>query len=365
MRRRRMEQAGRGGSVGGCMGIIVSVVLSGCSVGGGERADTVVTDSAGVRVVAIPDRSSIVTTEVPRRSVEEIHGFDDAPLAGVRSLAWTGSGHVLVADGGSSLVTVSARGELLYTVGGEGEGPGEFLQLHAAAPLSGGGSLVYDSRLGRASEYGPDGSFERAWPLQGPSRSFFLAVYGATSSGFLYGVTAPSEAANERRPGRRWATAHLLLVTERHVDTVAEFVLNECDEARTDRCVPSGLSAAVAATGDRLVVAPRDWAELRVYERGVGLRAVLRASTSEVPPFTKAVMDDEGNVWFGHAHDPRWRVWDGSEFRRFAFPGEFELWDVRDQRALGVTRDELGVQRVAVVPLPPPAPSGGQVVGTP
>lgn len=77
------------------------------------------------------------------------------------------TGRVYVADGGASqVVVVNAEGELLRTIGGQGDGPGEFRSLRGIAWV-GDHLVTLDLGHRRLTWFRPDGSVARTEPSAG------------------------------------------------------------------------------------------------------------------------------------------------------------------------------------------------------
>jgi hypothetical protein len=83
---------------------------------------------------------------------------------------------VLGSFGSHDLRRFTADGEHLWTVGREGEGPGEFTGLTEVAAGPGDTVLTYDFRQRRLSRFAPDGSFLDARTLEGAGENGFAFV---------------------------------------------------------------------------------------------------------------------------------------------------------------------------------------------
>lgn len=131
------------------------------------------------------------TTRVPRLRVSEVTrvgGHDareDYLFDGVRDVAVLGPDAFVVLDAGSHEArTYGLDGILREKVGGEGEGPGEFVSPSRVSVLPGGRLMVWDGRLQRASVFELDGSVQttRAHEV-GPMALFFSGFAGALPDG--------------------------------------------------------------------------------------------------------------------------------------------------------------------------------------
>ena len=98
--------------------------------------------------------------EPPQIRVEEVEvEWRSARLEFPRTAALIGQ-NIVIADR-QHIHLVGPGFERPLTVGGDGEGPGEFRWVGAVGPAPGDSIAVYDSRLGRISIFGGNGSFGR------------------------------------------------------------------------------------------------------------------------------------------------------------------------------------------------------------
>lgn len=101
-----------------------------------------------------------VTTEQVY-TVGSVSGEDWETLSRVANVAFDPSGNLYILDEGAyRVVVVDQEGNLVRTVGREGDGPGELAGPMTSAVLDDGRLVVFDMGLPGAFEvYGPDGSF--------------------------------------------------------------------------------------------------------------------------------------------------------------------------------------------------------------
>lgn len=141
------------------------VVAIGCDAGGPETSEGfVVSDSSGVAVVENRWDEAAVTTWEPSeppilRLGSERDGAPDL-FGSVAQVTLDSRGHVWVMDGFSAEARVFdvPSGEHLFTVGGRGEGPGEFDSLHLLG-LDGAHAWIWDQNLGRLTSFTLAGEF--------------------------------------------------------------------------------------------------------------------------------------------------------------------------------------------------------------
>lgn len=103
----------------------------------------------------------------------------DAPLGGPAGLSvW--QGRIVIPDQMLANVKVfDSEGQLLLTLGGRGEGPGEFAWPTGAAALPDGRLAIYDAGLQRMSFFSENGDFLDSWTNPVPhGRSFTVLPDG-------------------------------------------------------------------------------------------------------------------------------------------------------------------------------------------
>ncbi len=129
-----------------------------------------VTDSAGIAIVTSAPANAVYATVAPEPvlSIGVLEGPDELMFGQVASVALDGAGNVVVADLQSNEIRVfGPEGAHLRTLGGAGEGPGEFERLNGAWPIPGGTIVAVDNRVGRITRFGPDGELLGAEAFQG------------------------------------------------------------------------------------------------------------------------------------------------------------------------------------------------------
>jgi hypothetical protein len=352
-------------------------------------------DSAGIRVVDNSDvrdaepRWGVVPEPVFRLGWEQ----GDPPFQRIRSGVIMPNGQVVVVDRGSQLVHfVAIDGTHLRSVGGEGDGPGEFRAAGNIVRLAGDSVLVSDGGNQRFTVFvgqtaAADGRF---------ANRFSAALYepiGRSSAGeFLLAPVA--FAAREIAAG--WSTYPVLRTRDFvTVDTIAHFPLIHSQGNRN----PIRQYGAVVAAGDGLAVAKTDepqvaWidtdgtptqiARWDLYPRAVSeddwpafdreMRERLSDAGSErleqqmaewhadfggtTPMFGVAHGDREGNVWlsqyeFLSASTTVYRVVssEGEWLGTVTFSRDIRILDITDDRVLGVEANDLGVEAVVVYEL--------------
>ena len=146
--------------------------LAACGDNGEARPTPAqLTDSAGVEIVTNPPGDAVHATIDPEPvlSIGAIDGPDEVLFGRIASVAVDGAGNFIVADGQIGEIRIfDASGAHLQTIGGAGEGPGEFRGLAGAWPTAEGAIVAVDTRLRRITRFGPDGELLATATFEGP-----------------------------------------------------------------------------------------------------------------------------------------------------------------------------------------------------
>lgn len=91
---------------------------------------------------------------------------------------------------GSKIERFSAGGEFLGSIGSEGNGDGQFVNLFCLALAANGDVYSGDTAFSRIQQFGPAGNFIRKWGVAGAADSEFagLEALAASPSGDVYAV---------------------------------------------------------------------------------------------------------------------------------------------------------------------------------
>lgn len=387
--------------------IPVGVVL----LGVGCAADTPTTDSVTVdtvgSVIHVGNTGNGSWADGEGWSVAEsgleIGTVDGAPefQFGLISAVSVGpGGGVHVADSQTSEIRVfDDSGAYLRTLGGEGEGPGEFRYLDGLRVSSDGTVTARDSQLMRVTRFSPDGEVIETFPIQRPfiqlsDRNYFWVGedgrvwdWVATGSGMpnaaivanVFSFDPSNRAIVDTAVVASWTPRNILITQDgrprlgvavpydpspsaavtpdgRIVASLGERydVVEFSPNGDTVRVVsrdldPIPLPADMDATVDSLVRAAIDQAE--------GGEAEDYTLPSAQPYFTQLVVDDANNVWIGRIG------------RRNALPREYDIFDpdgrflgtvampairvheIGEDYVAGVRTDDLGISYAVVLPI--------------
>lgn len=153
------------------LAIACVTVLGGCGAEPANGPPVTVRDSAGIRIVesATPQWSSesawVVSPE-PQLEIGALDAEEPYQFFRIGDVLQLRDGRIVVANRGSQEVRYfSPDGTHLTSVGGEGEGPGEFRTLRRLFALPGDSILAFDRA--KASLFDPSGQFVDSEPTSG------------------------------------------------------------------------------------------------------------------------------------------------------------------------------------------------------
>jgi hypothetical protein len=379
---------------------LAAFLLASCG-GGAETGDSqaIVLDSAGVRIVTHPASSA------PPRWTADVAGGLALPgdFFQVTGAVVHDDGTIVVADGGSrTLRRFGPEGEPMATVGGPGEGPGEFQGISLVAPYPGDSLLVFDLNLRRVSIFGPDGSFGRSFQLQASDEAPFGNVRGVHRDGSLLATGFSQTPQGGPEDGRHWYSAPIFVYgpdgayrSTLSAQAGGESYFERFNGGGFTVFMPLfGRSTFVVAGPEILVVASNDRWDLRFFTpegalthrvrlgdgppppvtdalRGAAVERLIENATSnrepadlrriyegmEVPPtlpaHARVAVDRLDHVWVERyvpapEPDSEWLVFepDGDLAAQVELPALFTPHVIGEDFLLGVLRDELDVEQV-------------------
>ncbi len=151
--------------------VVPLIFATGCSSGehsGGPGEAFSVRDSAGILIAenSAPQWTPATSWRISQEPFLVIGSRDaespGADFAGIIDVTGLNNGRIVVADRGSLEIRVfDPSGMLLFSVGGQGEGPSEFVYLDRIGILRGDSIVAYDRVLLKHVVFGPDGSLGR------------------------------------------------------------------------------------------------------------------------------------------------------------------------------------------------------------
>lgn len=365
-------------------------------------------DSAGIRIVENsrpPDGSRLGWRIGPEPAVSIGKREGEVPylFASATDATILRDGRIVVVDMASDELRVfDALGSHLATWGGQGEGPGEFIDLYHVDRWPGDSVAAGDYRRESITVFDSDGKFGRIVRLESdPSpwdlRAFFaLGLYMVTGEGSVL-VSRQPHGSDEvdiaildgdgirrgslgRHPGwpslvqrgmvlyqpifsrslavEPWAELVVIAPTDRseiraftHTGTLARIVRlgqepRAPERAHIDAYIEAQVSRVSSEDADHRARLRRDYNSVPVAER--------------LPVFTSVISDALDHLWVEEYEVPGeerdgvlWTVVDpGGRVLGFVeTPEGLEVYEIGDDFILGRVKDELGVEYIQVWPL--------------
>jgi hypothetical protein len=383
----------------------LAAVVASCA--GADRASLVTfRDSAGIMIAenaqgAATAAATWSLADTASLSIGVLEGDSAHQLFRVGGAARLGDGRIAILNSGSrELRFFGPDGRHLRSVGRDGEGPGEFRRPLPLVHLAGDSLLVWDERLQRFSVFDDEGTFIRFARIDRPVHNPFLA--GVFDDG---SVVIGDHVLQVPASGFAPTFAHFVRYAPAGTfsDSIGSFPWMEIGiigEAGSGILGGRTFSArtSVALRGERFWVGTGAGPEVNAYDTGGrwirsvrwdgGERAVNASDVeryyeeeySDMPPerrrdfeaigavdrfpaYEELGSDRAGNLWVKEYSRPgatgpdRWLVFDpdGALVAHIAIPDSLQLFEVGDDWALALVRDELDVERVALYRLRKPA----------
>lgn len=341
-------------------------------------------------------------SQEPSLEIGRVSGEDAYLFQAIRDARFLPDGRIVVADMGQGAVRVyGPDGEFLRAIGGRGEGPGEFRRVDGMWLTSGGRVGVWDGALQRLSTFTSEGEHESVAPVLAERQDVpgnletFLGAF--TDDVLLASLTG-------MRPGAAGVVPDRWILLRFDVGGSLEARLGRIRGMRRAGGQPLPFTPLphVAVHGDSIFVSDGYGAELSVLdgrgervgtidfppvdtagedawaafeaeltrrgEGGLVERLAELPDKDRLPQVAGLLVDEGGLLWVksydpgsdalylkeGHALRPTtggtWRVIrrDGTVVARVPMPDGVAPLQIREDRILGLSRDELGVERIVV-----------------
>jgi len=189
-----------------------------------------------------------------------------------------------VANHGSREVFLLDRtGGLVRTIGGEGEGPGEFEMVRFARSFRGDSILAWDSLIRRGSVFGPGGEHVRT--IRAPEEAFGHRPVDVTAV-FPDGTLLAYSPSRADRLARGFYANHLLTLSPdgEPLSEIAELPAGACASAESCHIGWFGAFAAQApGVSDVYHGYPAERYEIARYGRDGRLKALIRREWTPIP----------------------------------------------------------------------------------
>ena len=379
------------------LGVWLILGLSGCE--GVPRSTVTVTDSAGVRITLTLHAPAIVA-EVELQPILSLGGPDATGATQfyrVQHVHVDRQGALWVADGQSGEVRIfRPDGTHWKTIGGLGEGPGEFLQIRLLGSFRGDSVAVWDNANARLTLFDAEGEFvrtARVRTIDDPlPRAFDVFHDGSVLGQMPRVLTAASlydgqiladtvrlvrvDLQNGTRHPQGTALGPLWLWTGRNQIPIA-FTLNSSfdvydgsvhlvagpafrvrvfEGGRLSEIYGVARDAREVSEAD--IVAYREFMEEYIPEsQQSDYRSALRhpRRPTALPAYSRLIVAADGHVW-AQIYSPRllapatWDVFSPARewLGQVETPGGFIAMSITGEGLAGVWRDELGVEHVRV-----------------
>jgi hypothetical protein len=388
-------------------GLLAAASGAGCAAAD-DSADRVVRrDSAGVEIVETaepvwPESAAWRVEPEPLLVIGRTVGDENYLFGQISGVVRLADGTIVVADGQSGLISYyDSDGIFLRNVGGPGGGPEEFNRLFAIWPCGRNAIHAHDRGANRVKVWDGDGRFVRDFALvepgqpgRGPYRTAC-----SPSGGFLVAGWGDLSQAPRDRTQFYSQSAPIWFLDEdgQEVVNLGEYVISDRiaivrNGGGGSGPHPFGRSASFALSDSMLFIGAAERLDVQVYDRtGRMVRSVrgpavdlsidetlldrhaaseltgsagdmielVREQDLEMPAgyaaYSELIVDPDQNIWakrFQFPWEPasRWAVFasDGSFLGHVDMPAGLTVHQIGPDWILGVSRDELDVQRVAL-----------------
>ena len=278
-------------------------------------------DSAGVRIVtssrpAWTESTAWRLSGAPAVSIGVMDGAAEEQLFRVTDAAVLSDGRILVGNSGTSELRVfDPTGEFSHSLGGDGEGPGEFRMIRQVDVTPGDSVFAWDLRLRRLSVFTPD-DFVRTMQLTPPAESTFPSFAGTIGASELL-VQVPAVVPEEDLVDlaiRGSSSLYMRYTTAGEpVDTLGVFRgsrsmlrFHEDGLSLSVLGVPYEPATRIASGGGTVVEGDGATFEVRRYDGTGRLRQILRRPVDR-RPVTPELMDAHFEDGYGAAEPPEYR----------------------------------------------------------
>lgn len=390
----------------------IAGALIGCDVKA-EGAAVIQIDSAGVEIVethrsAWSEGAEWTIATEPLLVIGDVVGDPPYLFSDIRGVVRLEDGSIIVGDGQSRELRIfDENGRFVRSVGGPGDGPSEFPQSLNSLERCGTDRLyAVDRQARRVTSFGLNGDFRRIVEFSEPGSERLPYAHRCTWDGGFIAIgwgdlnlllSQPMPAGVEAMMYSQNAPVWVLDSLNAISLELGDLLSSERIRVRNGSSPhPFGRATKFAVSNDRIYIGTGEGISVRVIEDGALVRiqrtvtenlvlddamksAYLNADSAlvdsryrnmvilaeafppEVPGFTELLASSSGYLWAKRFSMPGedencWGVFDpdGIFLGNVELPNRFSLMEVGDDYLLGVTRDDLDVERVALYSLARP-----------
>ena len=283
-------------------------VLSGCAGdAGGVADDTVVRDSAGIRIVESGATAPRLLSLNPEPLVEigEMEGAPEYQLHNVQHVTRLSDGTIVIANTGSSEVRFyDEAGRHLRSSGRRGGGPGEFEYIAYMRRLAGDTIMIWDLRNRRVTLLGPGGAHVRDFTPERGDGQVVTGIESALEDGTLLARGSrsfPAGSATFHRDTVGYSIIGADSVRElpRYLGMEGSIRVQESAGNIMSVMISQvafGRTAHAAAGRDHFYVGSSDTYEVHQYDADGALRGIIRSAHVPEQPVTGELFREWGNA---------------------------------------------------------------------
>ena len=383
---------------------IVVVLMGVATLACGTSADsprTLTRDSVGIRLVETELQSEELAqwpiTSSPIIQIGVVEGSTAYQFFNIGGVIELSDGRIAVANMGTNELRLYSReGEHLKTLGGEGQGPGEYRGIRYLWRLPGDSILVEDGLNDRMNLYTRDGDLVRTWPARELSPFVTPPPVGRFPDGQW--LVLASRTVGEPPDPVEFRGLLVTYASNTPADTIAEIpggpgYFEQIGPNMVRLHAPFATGSRVAVAGNRILAGNGAQFEIRVLSSRGHLEAIWRvrglrrAVTPEdiaadkaaildrartdnqrrrfeaeyarvpipesMPAYSRFLTDHNNNLWVEQYHavqdtTRRFVVLtpDGEPVAEVTVPGDLDVRQVGENDILGIWRDESGVEFV-------------------
>lgn len=334
----------------------------------------------------------------PRLTIGRVAGDSDYLFADIADVLRRPNGTVVVGDnGGPSVRFYDEEGVFLRSVGGPGDGPGEFRHILAVEECQPGQIHVHDGFQNRITVLDATGHLSETFPVPLETSGFRPYRTYCNRNGPLVVTGQRGEVPRQVGPYRTELVVEVADLQGRTLDVLGRFVGDErFRSGRSDGPRALGRQTLLAVGSDRWFLGTGNEYRIRVFGfegreisdvsvpdqsvplTGQQIEHFIRRAVEPIddpdqrdrqvrrwrdydfpetlPPYDRLLVDGEGLLWVRDhrnrdVRSHRWRIFDpgsGTLEANLSVPAEFEIEQAGTDWVVGVWRGDLDVEQVRV-----------------